>query len=103
MKEKCYRKILIFIFTVLNTMLVAAPAQSEINYYPYAGNYLPYWRTFRPQYYPPYAYPFYSAPQWSARGFVNPYSGEYHINVKVRNISRYDMYRIWLLYRGAGY
>jgi hypothetical protein len=41
----------------------------------------------------------YTQPRWYLRGRMNRY-GDYQIDVKLRDISMYDMYLMWLLYNG---
>ena len=44
----------------------------------------------------------YTQPRWYMRGRMNRY-GDYRVDVKVRDISMYDIYLAWLLFNGYGY
>lgn len=44
----------------------------------------------------------YAQPKWSVRGRVNRF-GDYRIDIKLRGVSQYDMYRVWLLYNSMGF
>ena len=61
------------------------------------------------QYYPPYGfgygpYPYhygYTGPRMYMRGFIDR-NGEYRIDVRLRNLSQYDLYNAWWLYQQLG-
>ncbi len=40
----------------------------------------------------------YTQPQWYIHGYVNRY-GDYRLDIKLRNVSQYDLYKAWLLYQ----
>jgi len=44
----------------------------------------------------------YAQPKWSVRGRVNRF-GDYRVDIKLRGVSQYDMYRVWLLYNSMGF
>jgi len=41
----------------------------------------------------------YAEPRWYMRGRMNRY-GDYRIDIKLRHISMFDMYQMWLLFNG---
>jgi hypothetical protein len=44
----------------------------------------------------------YARPRMYMRGYIDR-NGEYRFDVKMRNISQYDLYNAWLLYQQLGY
>ena len=103
--ESRYTQKHMFISLIL-TLLLVLQAMPALAWYPgYA---------YRPQPYavPPYqyypdtrfypGYYGYAQPRWHVRGRMNRY-GDYRVDVKLRDISQYDMYQIWLLYNTYRY
>lgn len=44
----------------------------------------------------------YARPRMYMRGYIDR-NGQYRFDIKLRNISQYDLYNAWLLYQQLGY
>lgn len=49
-----------------------------------------------------HGYTGYGQPRWAIRGRISPY-GDYRFDVKLRGVSKYDIYKAWLLYNYYSY
>lgn len=63
-------------------------------YQPYG--YAPY--SLYEDYAPGFGYYGYMQPRWQLHGHISRY-GDYRIDLNVQGLSRYDMYRAWLMYQ----
>lgn len=82
----------------LNAARAWNPGYGYSPVYPYAPG---YWQGY-PGYWlqtPGNGWHGYTEPRWYMRGRMNRY-GDYRIDIKLRDISMYDMYMMWLLYNG---
>ena len=94
---------------IIGTIGLCCLSTGVMAQYPFYGptynswypNYGPAYNRWSPNYYAPYRGYGYLHPKWQVRGYVNRY-GDYQFDVKLRNISKQDMYRAWLMYRAYG-
>jgi len=119
--ELCKKYLLIVTILLVVRVLSAEPVVAGYPGYGYAPYYQHYSQTpypyfggagtgigtrqgFRPELRSSPAQSYYGyrqPPRWLIRGRINRF-GDYRVDIKLRGISQYDMYRAWLLYNSMG-